>query len=342
MALTRKCIVWDLDDTLWDGVCLEGEVQVRSEVLRAIKELDQRGILHSIASRGEESVALEALRDNNLIYFFLVPQINWEPKPKNIITISKELNISLDSIAFIDDDSFELEQVSYMLPEVMTIEADRASELTFIPDFCPEKVTKEGQRRRHFYLAEQKRKCAEYQFKTREAFLKSCAMRLTVRPMVKSDLPRVLELMSRTHQLNTIGHVFPQKELIKILNNPTKTTAINIVRLTDRFGSYGTIGISIVETSNSSWMLKYLAISCRVLGRGVERAVLAFLLQDARERGLSCAEAAYRDTGRNRTMRALYQMNGFRMCGVPKANGIQVFKKILDRVPEVPTWIEIS
>ena len=89
-------------------------------------------------------------------------------------------------------------------------------------------------------------------------------------------------------------------------------------------------------------MLKYLAISCRVLGRGVERAVLAFLLQDARERGLSCAEAAYRDTRRNRTMRALYQMNGFRMYGVPNANGIQVFKIILDRVPEVPTWIEIS
>ena len=88
---TKKCIVWDLDNTLWDGVYLEGDVRVRPDARRAIEKLDHRGILHSIASRGDEKLALEVLRRIGLRDFFLVPQINWEPKPKSIITISNQL-----------------------------------------------------------------------------------------------------------------------------------------------------------------------------------------------------------------------------------------------------------
>ncbi|NIO16401.1 MAG: HAD-IIIC family phosphatase [Deltaproteobacteria bacterium] len=341
MEKTKKCVIWDLDDTLWDGVCLEGDVKIRPEVCHVIEELDSRGILHSIASRGEEDVALAVLKEHNLYDLFLVPQINWEPKPKNIITITKELGIGLDSIAFVDDDSFELEQVAYMLPEVMTINARSVKELPLITYFNPEKLTEEGRARRRFYQAEQQRKEAESRFSTREEFLKSCNMCLRIRPMKEDDIPRILELMSRTHQLNTVGRVLPQDELNRILRDEAQNTEIYVADLADRFGDYGTIGVAIVDSMNDSWTLRYLAVSCRVLGRGVERSILTFLVHDASKKGFSHVDAAFRDTGRNRPMRGLYQMMGFRVLSVQTNEGTMMLRASVDKVSPGPKWVEV-
>lgn len=342
MPPLKKCVVWDLDNTLWDGVYLEGDVRVRPGARQAIEELDRRGILHSIASRGEEKPALDVLGATGLLEFFLVPQINWEPKPKNILTISTALRLALDSIIFIDDDRFELEQVAYMLPEVMTIEADLAPQLVNHRCLLPEQVTEEARLRRHFYIAEEHRRQAECTYPNREAFLKSCSMNLTLHPMAAGDSPRVLELMSRTHQLNTVGRVLAEDELLEILDGKKGRWFVTVAELTDRFGSYGTVGAAIVERTDSSWKMYLLAVTCRVLGRGVERAILATLLQEARRSGLSHAEALYRDTGRNRAMLALYQMMGFRRCSAYEEEGTAVFSLALDRAPATPNWIEVS
>jgi FkbH-like protein len=282
------------------------------------------------------------LQNKGLRYFFLVPQINWEPKPKNIITICSALRLGLDSIVFVDDDPFELEQVAYMLPEVMTVGADRAPELSEHPCFRVERPTPEALFRRNFYIAEQRRQRALLDYPDREAFLKSCAMRLTLRRMAAGDLPRVLELMSRTHQLNTVGRVLAEEELLAVLNDVTGRFCVKVAELTDRFGDYGTVGTAISESTASAWKLLLLAVSCRVLGRGVERSILAALLQEAGRRGLSHAEALYRDTGRNRAMLALYQMMGFRRCGGIEEEGTAVFSLPLDRAPAAPSWMELS
>jgi FkbH-like protein len=331
---TKKCIVWDLDNTLWDGAHLEGDVRVRPDARRAIEELDHRGILHSIASRGDEKLALEALHKTGLRDFFLVPQINWEPKPKNIIAISEALRLALDSLVFVDDEQFEREQVSYMLPEVMTIAADQAPKLSEHPFFRVEKVTPEALLRRDFYIAEQRRQNAQLDFPNREAFLKSCGMRLILRRMAAGDLPRVLELITRTHQLNTVGRLLTEEEL------RDKRFCVEVAELTDRFGGYGTVGAAVVENTASSWKLHLLAVTCRVLGRGIERAILATLLAEAGRGGLSQAEALYRDTGKNRAMLALYQMMGFRKCGCLE-EGTAIFSLALERAPATPRWIEV-
>ena len=162
--MAKKCVVWDLDNTLWDGICLEGDVHVRPVVRDVVNELDQRGIIHSIASRNEEKVALKVLNDNRLFHFFVVPQINWLPKTTNIIAISKALNISLDAVAFVDDDPFELDQIRFMLPDVLTIDSANTSQILDMPEFNPGIVTKESKSRREFYQAEEKRKQAEQHF----------------------------------------------------------------------------------------------------------------------------------------------------------------------------------
>ena len=166
-------------------------------------------------------------------------------------------------------------------------------------------------------------------------------MKLTLRRMAAGDLPRVLELMSRTHQLNTVGRVLAEEELLAILSNCAKRFCVEVAELTDRFGGYGTVGAAIVESTASSWKLHLLAVTCRVLGRGVERSILAALLQEAGSSGLSHAEALYRDTGRNRAMLALYQMMGFRKCSASEQEGTAILSLALDRAPATPSWIEV-
>jgi FkbH-like protein len=341
MRATRKCLVWDLDETLWDGVCLEGAVKVKPHVVRTLKELDTRGILHSIASRNDEDLALRTLRQYGLEGFFLVPRINWLPKSRNILAIARDLGLSLDAMAFIDDDPFEREQVAYMLPEVLTIPAGRAGDLPDYPDFSPGTVTEEARQRRAMYRAEIERHQAEEKFATREEFLGWCAMRLSVRPMEGKDAARVAELMTRTHQLNTTGLQLGSDELEKLVHASDDGRRVFVAELVDRFGTYGIIGTAIVDRSCGRWRLMYFALSCRVMGRGIERAFLSALIRRATGVTPSTIEAEFRDTGRNRMMRAMYQMMNFRPPAGPEEDGSLVFRSIVPELPAPPPWVEV-
>jgi len=341
MSNLKKCVVWDLDNTIWDGICLEGNIKPRAEVIKTIVELDDRGILHSIASRGEENIAIEALKRYDLFDYFLAPRINWLPKYSNIYSIADELGISVDSLVFIDDDVFELEQIKFMIPDVVTIEANKVSDLPLMSMLSLGTITRESKKRRQFYQAEIKRKHQEAAYPTREAFLKSCAMKLNVHPIYESDIPRALELMTRTHQLNTTGRIFNQNELNEIMNNKSAAMRIFVADLKDIFGSYGTIGVAIIEETGTVWRLIFLAISCRVMGRGIERAFLTKLIEQAKIEGLEYAEAIFRETGKNRMMRNLYQMMNFRRCGITELDQSQIFRLKTKNIPKSPQWVEV-
>ena len=115
-----KCVVWDLDNTVWDGVLLEDrEVRVRPAVLSLIETLDARGILHSVASRNDRELAIAQLDAFGLTDYFLYPQISWGSKSDAIAAIARDLNIGLDAIAFVDDQPFELEEVAFAHPPVL-------------------------------------------------------------------------------------------------------------------------------------------------------------------------------------------------------------------------------
>jgi FkbH-like protein len=333
----RKCLVWDLDNTLWDGVCLEGPVAPKSDAIGAIVELDQRGILHSVASRGDEECARTALREHALEGYFLAPRINWLPKSRNILAISRELNVSLDAIAFIDDDAFEREQVAFMLPDVFTIDAVRAGELVGMSAFSPADITAEARERRAMVRAELERRKKESTFATREEFLRSCQMRLRVREMEVDDIPRVRELMTRTHQLNTTGLVFDPAAIHTVADG----TSVVVAELEDVFGRYGIIATAVVQQLQPVWRVRYLAVSCRVMGRGIERALLSSLVRRATKEGCTECEADFRDTGRNAMMRTLYGMMGFRDAGQIREDDIRVLQTTSDTVAGVPVWVEV-
>src|SRR5215211_459973 len=122
MTPTVKCVVWDLDQTLWQGTLLEGDrVVLTPGVTEVVQELDRRGILQSIASRNDAAAASEKLTEFGLADFFLLPQIGWGSKADLIKAIASGLGLALDAIAFVDDEAFERDEVRHFLPEVTTI-----------------------------------------------------------------------------------------------------------------------------------------------------------------------------------------------------------------------------
>ncbi len=336
-----KCVIWDLDNTVWDGICLEGQVTPRPEAVRTLEALHTRGILHSIASRGDEAVALQTLEDHRLRPFFLAPKINWLPKSTNILDIVRTFNLPPDAAAFIDDDPFEREQVAWMLPGVRVFSADQAAGLPDLPGFDPGPLTREAINRNRLYQEEEARKTAERDFASREDFLLSCGMELTVRHAVATDVPRVLELMKRTHQMNSTGLLPDEAEVHRMLADNGDIHSLYVAELRDRFGSCGIIGTVMAETVGTRWDIQLFAMSCRVMGRGVERAILSTLIGDATQRGCASVTASYTVTDRNRMMRAMFQMSGFRQHEV-RDNGSLVFLLDQSQKPACPSWVRIQ
>ena len=273
--------------------------------------------------------------------YFLSPKINWLQKSNNIIEISNELNIPLDSIVFVDDDDFEIEQVSFMIPEVLTLNAKEAINILRLGELFSISQSQETKNRRKYYQAENLRKKMELNYSSREDFLKYCKMKLNIRQMKEEDICRVLELMTRTHQLNTTGWIMEQNDLQNILV-ASKNTNIYVAELDDKFGSYGIIGAAITELIKDKLILKYLAVSCRVMGRGIEQAIIIKLLFDCKLYGNNNLFAEFRDTGRNRMMRMLYQILGFSFVENHQNNfDTLIFSRETKNIPSTFKWLEV-
>ena len=309
-----KCVVWDLDNTLWDGVLLEDErVTPNESVVAVIKELDQRGILHSIASRNDHDLAMRQLEWFGLHEYFLYPQISWNSKSHAVSAIAQALNIGVDAIAFVDDQDFELAEVRFALPEVLGVRAEDAARMPDTPEFTPRFVTEESRERRQMYRSGIARDRAEQEFTgNNEEFLATLDMVFTIAPAEEDDLKRAEELTVRTNQLNSTGVTYSYTELDRYRTSPDHL--LLVAGLDDCFGSYGKIGLALVDTAAPAWRLKLLLMSCRVLSRGVGGVMLNHILRLANDHG--CAlEAELIDTGRNRLMYVTYRFAGFTEAG---------------------------
>ncbi len=147
-----KCVVWDLDDTLWKGTLSSGdEVVVDPRILETVKTLDERGILQSIASKNNHDDAMRKLEEFGLAEYFLHPQINWNSKSSSLTELQAKLNIGLDTFIFIDDQEFERDEVAFVHPDVETIDAADRFLLTDLPRLSTFHVTEDETRRRLMY-----------------------------------------------------------------------------------------------------------------------------------------------------------------------------------------------
>ena len=308
---TIKCVVWDLDNTLWNGVILEGDrVSLRENVLEIIETLDSRGILQSVASKNDHRAALSRLQEFGLHDYFLYPQINWSSKAASIKLIAETLNIGLDALAFIDDQPTERAEVNFSWPEVLCIDPADLNQLLARPQMNPRFITPDSKRRRLMYRSDMERQKIEAEFVgPRQEFLAMLQMVVHISLAKKEDLQRAEELTIRTNQLNSTGCTYSYEELDRFRRSADHT--LLIMSLEDRFGDYGKIGLALIERGQSAWTIRMLLMSCRVMSKGVGTIMLGQILRMARKENTRlCADFVSND--RNRSMYVTYKFAGFK------------------------------
>ncbi|MEU0685325.1 HAD-IIIC family phosphatase [Streptomyces uncialis] len=306
-----KCVVWDLDNTVWDGVLLEdGDVTPRPAVVEHIHRLDAMGVLHSVASKNDHDTAMAKLREFGLDEMFLYPRISWNAKSASVEQIAAKLNLGLDAFAFVDDQQFELAEVAYALPEVTCVDVAELEEALARPEFSPRFITDESAQRRGMYRGQLARDDVETGFVgTNEEFLAGLDMTFTIAPARREDLQRAEELTVRTNQLNSTGRTYSYDELDALRESPDHL--LLVASLTDRYGSYGKIGLVLVGKGGPDWRLRMMLMSCRVMSRGVGTVLLGHVMGLARDAGAGL-RADFVETGRNRMMQITYAFSGFR------------------------------
>jgi FkbH-like protein len=295
---TLKCVVWDLDNTLWNGVLVEDgldKLRLRPGVAEVIRELDQRGILQSVASKNNLEEAVAALRRFQLDTYFLYPQISWGPKSEAIKAVAKSLNIGIDSLLFIDDSEFELQEVRAACHGVKVLNARDYLRLPEMDEFRVP-VTAESASRRQMYQVERDRQASATRFGDDYlAFLRSCDIKLRITRLGAENIERVYELTQRTNQMNFSGNRYDRDVLKAVMDASHLDTYV--MTCEDRFGSYGVIGFSIVDSREPR--LTDLMFSCRIQSKRVEHAFLAYVIRKYRRNAATGFMANYRRTARN-------------------------------------------
>ena len=311
-----KCIVWDLDNTVWKGILIEGDkVVLRPGIENLLKHLDERGILLSIASKNDQASVWSKLEEFGISEYFVYPQINWRPKSSNIEVVAKRLNIGIDALAFVDDNPFELEQVGQMFPEVVCVNADDITKIFLDPRFQGN-PSADSHRRRQFYQEAIAREEAHKEFGNDYlGFLASCGITVEVAAYSEDDLERVAELVQRTNQLNFSGHKYTRAHLNELLAHPHLEKYV--LRSSDKYGSYGTVGFSIVEHEMGIIRIRDFMLSCRVQGKFIEQAFFHHLIEHHNSEASTRIWVNFHETDRNKPAKQVLESLGFSKCDPP-------------------------
>ncbi|MGC7102884.1 HAD-IIIC family phosphatase [Amycolatopsis lurida] len=305
-----KCLVWDLDNTLWQGTLLEdGEVRLRDGIRDVLATLDSRGILQAVASKNDHDVAWAKLEELGVAEYFVSSRIWWHPKSRSVKEIADELQFAPGTIAFIDDQPAERAEVAFHLSEVRCYPAEEATALIGRPEFSPAVVTVDARRRRQMYQATRHRDAERSDFSgPEEDFLRSLQLEMRIVRAGEEELTRVEELTLRTSQMNATGVHYPDAVLRALLAESSHE--VLVTTLTDRFGPHGAVGVLLVERRPAVWHLKLLATSCRVVSFGAGAVILNWLVDQAARAGCHLV-ADFRRTERNRIMEVAYRFAGF-------------------------------
>lgn len=329
----RKCLVLDCDNTLWGGIVGEDGLKgiqlgrtYPGSAYRAFQsaalELQHRGILLALCSKNNEADALEVL-DNHpecLIRreHLACTRINWSDKAANLREIARELNIGLDSLVFMDDSEFECALVRQAIPEVQVIHLPKDPSryerlLRGLDGFDALAVTAEDLARTRQYQVEAQRQGLRAQSGSIEEYLRSLDMALTIAHADPLGIPRIAQLTQKTNQFNLTGRRYSEAEIYGFAKSGD--AAVYSAQLEDRFDSSGIIAVAIVRFEGDCAAVDTFLMSCRVIGRGVEDALIGHLAAEARQRGCRRMTGEYRATKKNAMTADFYPRHGFQPTG---------------------------
>jgi FkbH-like protein len=352
---SKKCVVVDCDNTLWGGTI--GEDGINSIELgdefpgTAYRDFQRlllywrgQGILLALASKNNEADVWEVFEKHTGMLVkrehISAWQINWDPKSENIVHIAKALNIGVDSLVFIDDSPMEIEYMRAARPEVSCVlvpedPADILDTMRNLTLFDRLEVTREDRKRADLMRAEQQREALSSSL-SKEEFRKHLGLRIDFFLAQPEDLERITQLVNKTNQFN-LTTIRRSVDQVRALANSPQHRVFGI-RVSDKFGDYGLTGVVIAEiqTGSREMIIDTFLLSCRVLGRGVETALLAALAEEARTEGAEYLLASFIPTAKNAPASTFLPDHGFH------AQGEQSWRLPVSEVPALDSSIALS
>ncbi|MBF0466999.1 MAG: HAD family hydrolase [Nitrospirae bacterium] len=330
---SKKCLVVDLDNTLWGGVIANdgsdhikigtetAEAEAYTEFQQYLRKLKARGVLLAVCSKNDEHVAREGLNHRDGILRpddFVVIKANWQPKDANICEIMKEINITLDSVVFLDDNPFERDIVRSQLPVVEvpdTLMNDVTRYIECIDRACyfePIMISDDDIKRNVSYKETQERCTLQSKFASYEEFLISLEMVAEINAFKPIYLDRIVQLINKTNQFNLTTKRYTSAEIEAIYKDDNYITLYG--RLKDKFGDNGLISIIIASIKDGGLFIDLWLMSCRVLKRGMEFAMFDALIRQCRMRGIKHITGYYYKTKKNAMVSNHYELIGFDLC----------------------------
>ena len=340
-----KCLIVDLDNTMWKGVIRD--IGVENLEIRIDKErfhwnvlaiLYARGILIGVISKNDAYLEDEIqafIKEHLAGTKFVCFRLSWEDKWKNLQEVQQQLNIGLDSIAFIDDSPFEREQMKAMLPEVRVYDENIFEKLLYMPEFQPEFVTQESRKRSEFYIQENQRQQAKSNA-VPEDFLKQCNFSINIEKMRPFQVDRVCELIQRTNQLNTSIKRYTKEQIISMSHE--QNVDIFTVTVSDKFGDYGLVGVCIGLHNDNTYEIDTMLFSCRIMSRGVEDYTITSILNHAKSNQFEKAVLRFEKGPKNEQMKTILSNNGFVESAQQGNSVIYSFNLQQQQVKSLPEW----
>ena len=353
LGLSKRCIVLDLDNTLWggiigedgfDGIKLGDNAQGNSyvEFQKTLLALHQRGILLAINSKNNLDDAMEVITKHpNMILkkeHFASMKINWNNKVSNMIDISKELNFGLDYLVFFDDDPINRELMKSSLPEVLTIELPKDSSeystiLKNMKEFDVLKITKEDSHRGQMYFEQKQRHELENTIINLDEFLKQLKLKVKIKSVDKFSIPRISQLTLKTNQFNLTTKRYQEEDIKNLVEN--NKMEIIYAQVEDRFGDNGITSMYILDKTNpKEWYLDTFLLSCRIMGRQIEKCLMQHIISKAKINNVKKIKADYLPTKKNKPIEAFLPD-----CGFIQENDSWVFN--VNEEFKYPDFIEV-
>jgi len=329
----RKCIVLDLDNTLWGGIVGEdgfdgielghssnGKAFV--DFQKELLSLWNQGIILAVNSKNNFDDAMKVIKEHpNMILReknFASIKINWNDKAQNLKQIADDINIGLNSIVFFDDDKINRERIKQEFPEVMTIEipddpSQFSSILRDLNDFNVLQRTEEDIKRGQMYVQQRERKEFEKSISSLDDFLEQLDIQVKIKKSNEFLIPRISQLTLKTNQFNLTTKRY-QEEDIRNFSNDNKFI-VGCAQVLDKFGDNGITGVYIINKQDKLWSIDTFLLSCRVMGRGVENGILSQILIDAKNNGIKEIQANFIPTQKNKPAENFLSDFGFKKEG---------------------------
>jgi len=331
LGISKRCIVLDLDNTLWGGIIGEDEfngIKLGSdpsgkafiEFQKYLLGLHNRGILLAINSKNNFDDAIKVIEEHPDMILkkehFASIKINWNDKVSNIKEISNELNFGLENFVFIDDDPLNREFMKSSLPQVLTVNlpADPSKYVKTIQEmneFNLLKITDEDKQRGVMYFQQRERKTLEKSSNNLDNFLKNMDLKITIKKIDSFTIPRISQLILKTNQFNLTTKRYSLEEIQKMSQN--NNMLIGCVQVKDKFGDNGITAAFIVEKNGTKeWILDTFLLSCRVMGRQIEKSILGYIIKLAKQNNVNKIIANFIPTKKNQPIENFLPDCGFK------------------------------